>query len=72
MKIGRSTLPLPRYTRRKRLKKGGFGYFFDVPTWARERGCPVKNEPLGMETNESKKSLKTLERVKGIEPSYSA
>jgi hypothetical protein len=37
----------PRYTRRKRLKKGGFGYFFDVPTWARERGCSVKNEPLG-------------------------
>jgi hypothetical protein len=25
-----------------------------------------------MEINESKKSLKTLERVKGIEPSYSA
>lgn len=47
MRVGRFTLPLPRYTRRKRLKKGGFGYFFDVPTWARERGCPVKNEPLG-------------------------
>jgi hypothetical protein len=27
---------------------------------------------VGMETNESKKRLKTLERVKGIEPSYSA
>ena len=27
---------------------------------------------VGMEINESKKSLKTLERVKGIEPSYSA
>ena len=36
MKIGRSALPLPRYTRRKRLKKGGLGYFFDVPTWARK------------------------------------
>jgi hypothetical protein len=47
VKVGRSTLPLPRYTRRKRLKKGGFGYFFDVPTWAREKGCPVTNEPLG-------------------------
>jgi hypothetical protein len=35
------------HTRRKRLKKGGFGYFFDVPTWAREKGCPVKNEALG-------------------------
>jgi hypothetical protein len=27
---------------------------------------------VGMETNESKKRLKTLERAKGIEPSYSA
>ena len=27
---------------------------------------------VGMEINESKKCLKTLERVKGIEPSYSA
>lgn len=47
MRVGRSTLPLPRYTRRKRLKKGGFGYFFDVPTWARKKACPVENEPLG-------------------------
>ncbi|WP_244499741.1 hypothetical protein [Tardiphaga robiniae] len=46
MKIGRSALPLPRYTRRKRLKKGGIGYFFDMPTWARKSGCPIKNEPL--------------------------
>jgi len=38
---------LPPYTRRKRLKKGSFGYFFDPPTWARERDCPVENEPPG-------------------------
>jgi hypothetical protein len=49
VKIGRSALPSPRYTRRKRLKKGGFGYFFDAPTWARKRGCPVENEPLGID-----------------------
>ena len=41
----RSALPLPRYVRRKRLS-GSWGYFFDVPTWARERGCDL-NEPLG-------------------------
>jgi hypothetical protein len=41
----RSALPLPRYVRRKRLS-GGWGYFFDVPTWARKRGCNL-NEPLG-------------------------
>ena len=42
----RSALPLPRYVRRKPLK-GGWGYFFDVPTWARTAGCPIGNEPLG-------------------------
>jgi hypothetical protein len=42
----RSALPLPRYTLRKPLK-GGWAYFFNVPTWARKAGCPVNNEPLG-------------------------
>jgi hypothetical protein len=46
MKPHRSALPLPRYVRRKPLKSG-WAYFFDVPTWARKAGCPVKNEPLG-------------------------
>ena len=41
----RSALPLPRYVRRKRLSHS-WGYFFDVPTWARKRGCEL-NEPLG-------------------------
>jgi hypothetical protein len=43
----RSALPLPRYTERKPLKGGGWGYFFHVPTWARKAGCTVHNEPLG-------------------------
>ena len=42
----RSALPLPRYVRRKPLK-GRLGYFFDLPTWARKAGCPMRNEPLG-------------------------
>jgi hypothetical protein len=43
----RSALPLPRYVRRKPLK-GGWGYFFDPPTWARkDPNCPVKAEALG-------------------------
>lgn len=46
MKAGRSALPLPRYTLRKPLK-GGWGYFFNVPIWARKKGCTVPNEPLG-------------------------
>ena len=46
MKPPRSALPLPRYVIRKPLK-GGWGYFFNVPTWARNVGCPMKNEQLG-------------------------
>src|SRR5262249_4571782 len=42
----RSAMPLPRYVLRKALK-GGWGYFFNVPTWARQAGCAVQNEPLG-------------------------
>jgi hypothetical protein len=47
MKPPRSALPLPRYVRRKPLKSGGWGYFFDLPTWARKAGCVVDREPLG-------------------------
>jgi hypothetical protein len=46
MKPRRSALPLPRYVERKPLKTG-WGYFFNVPTWARKAGCPIKNEALG-------------------------
>jgi hypothetical protein len=42
----RSVLPLPRYVLRKPIK-GGWAYFFNVPTWARKAGCPVGNAPLG-------------------------
>jgi hypothetical protein len=46
MKPRRSALPLPRYTLHKPLK-GGWGYFFNIPTWARRKGCTIQNEPLG-------------------------
>ena len=42
----RSARPLPRYVLRKPLK-GSWGYFFNVPMWARSAGCPVQNEALG-------------------------
>lgn len=41
----RSALPLPRYVRHKPLRGGGWGYFFDLPTWARD--CPMRRESLG-------------------------
>ena len=43
----RSARPLPRYVLRKPLRGGTWGYFFNVPSWARKAGCPVRNEPLG-------------------------
>jgi len=46
MKPRRSALPLPRYVIRKPLTSG-WGHFFNIPTWARKAGCPVKNEALG-------------------------
>jgi hypothetical protein len=39
MKPPRSALPLPRYTLRKALKGGTWGFFFNVPMWARKTGC---------------------------------
>jgi hypothetical protein len=50
MKPRRTALPLPRYVGRKPLKTG-WGYFFNVPTWARKAGCPIRNEALGTDYN---------------------
>jgi hypothetical protein len=29
------------------LKRGGWGYYFGAPMWARRAGCPKMNQPLG-------------------------
>jgi hypothetical protein len=42
-------MKFPRYCRRKLLKSGRWGYFFEPPTWARKQGCPVEAEALGTE-----------------------
>jgi len=60
MKPPRSALPLPRYVRRKPLKSGGWGYFFDLPTWAREAECPIKSEPLGTDYAKAIERAETL------------
>jgi hypothetical protein len=39
--------PLPRYVIPKKLASGRTGYYFNVPTYYRDLGCPVGNEPLG-------------------------
>jgi hypothetical protein len=59
MKPPRSALPLPRYVLRKRLKDA-WGYFFNVPTWARKAGCPVKNEPLGTDYDSAVRRAETV------------
>jgi hypothetical protein len=53
-------LKIPRYCRRKPLKSGRWGYFFEPPTWARKQGCPVKAEALGAE------QAAAVERTKNV------
>ena len=59
MRRRRSALPLPRYTLHKRVKNG-WGYFFNVPSWARKRGCPLQNEPLGADYD---RAVQRVERI---------
>lgn len=54
MRHRRTVQPLPRYTLRKPLSNGSWGYYFNPPSWARRlaaddpRGpCPVGAEDLG-------------------------
>jgi hypothetical protein len=49
VKPRRTALPRPRYVRRKPLKGGTWGYFFEPPTWARKAGCPLHSEALGQD-----------------------
>lgn len=44
----------PEYMTGKPLKSGVVAYFWQVPTWARKRGCPVRGEPLGTDYGAAK------------------
>jgi hypothetical protein len=59
MKPRRSALPLPRYVQRKPLRSG-WGYFFNVPTWARRVRCPIDNEPLGTDYEAAVRRTETV------------
>jgi hypothetical protein len=59
VKRGRFALRLPRYTLRKRVTSG-WGYFFNIPSWARTRGCPLQNEPLGADYD---RAVQRVERI---------
>jgi hypothetical protein len=60
MKPPRTALPLPRYTERKPLKGGGWGYFFHVRAKDRRAGCQVHDEPLGTDYDAAVKRVETI------------
>lgn len=47
MRLLKTALRLPRYTRRKPLNGGVWAYYFEPPTWARKQECPVEAQALG-------------------------
>jgi hypothetical protein len=44
----------PEYMVSKRLAKGRVGYYWQPPTWAKERGCPLSSEALGPDFSQAK------------------
>ena len=59
MKRNRTVLPLPDYTLRKPLADG-WGYYFNIPTWARKAGCPMTNEALGGDYDAAVRRVETI------------
>jgi hypothetical protein len=45
----------PKLMVAKRLKSGTGAYYWAPPTWARERGCPVRSESLGVDYGQAKR-----------------
>lgn len=58
-KLPRTAQPLPRYVERKSTKTG-WGYFWHPPTWAKKAGCPIHNEPLGLDYDAAVKRAETI------------
>ena len=44
-----ASIPLPPYTRTKRLKTDEMAFFFEVPTKYRKARCPIQSEALGQD-----------------------
>src|SRR5215831_18860170 len=59
IKRERSALPLPRYVLRKSSPQG-IRYYFNIPAWARAQGCPLHNEPLGTDYDETVRRAETV------------
>jgi hypothetical protein len=48
MKPPRCAMPLPRYTERKPIG-AGWAHYWHTPKWAKDAGCPIRNEALGLD-----------------------
>jgi hypothetical protein len=48
VKPPRSALPLPRYVERKPIS-AGWAHYWHTPKWAKDAGCPIGNEALGLD-----------------------
>jgi hypothetical protein len=44
----RTALPLPRYVERKPVS-AGWAHYWHTPKWAKDAGCPIGNESLGLD-----------------------
>jgi hypothetical protein len=60
IKPPRTALPLPRYVERRPLKSGGWGHFFHVPSKYKRNGCPLHDEPLGLDYDAAVKRAETI------------
>lgn len=60
MKAPRTALPLPRYTRRRRLASGQWAYFFEPATCYKKEGCTVHAEALGTDYAAAVKRVEDL------------
>lgn len=79
MRMRKKPAGWPDYMRPKRLKNGTVAYFWEVPSWARKRGCSMQNEALGADYGEAKLRCDqvlnpqfTAWRTKGAAPDNSA
>jgi len=54
MQRHRKPLGWPKYMVSKALSGGRVAYYWQPPTWARGRGCPVSSEALGMDFSHAK------------------
>ncbi|MET0528984.1 MAG: hypothetical protein ABW003_11700, partial [Microvirga sp.] len=50
----RKPLGWPEYMVSKTLSCGRVGYYWQPPTWARKRECPLRSEALGTDFSQAK------------------